>query len=123
MNVSATANRMARDQEPERRTAIRVRGARTHNLKQLDVDLAHNQIIVITGPSGCGKSSLAIDTVFAEGQRQYLETLSPYARQFVQQLPRPVVDSIDGLMPALKIDQHSITSNPRSTVGTVTAVE
>ncbi len=101
---------------------IAVRGARTNILRNIDVDLPHHSLVVLTGPSGCGKSSLAIDTVFAEGQRQYLETLSPYARQFINELPRPDVDSIDGLLPSVRIDQHQAASNPRSTVATVSEV-
>ena len=102
------------------RLCINVRGARTHNLKAIDVQLPHDELIVVTGPSGCGKSSLAIDTVFAEGQRQYIETLSTYTRQFLDQLPAADVDSIEGLLPTVKIDQHSSSVGPRSTVGTIT---
>ncbi len=102
--------------------AIVVRGARTHNLKSVDVDLPHNQLTVITGVSGSGKSSLAFDTVYAEGQRQYIESLSVYARQFLDQLQRPDVDSITGLQPTLCIDQRTGVANPRSTVATVTEV-
>ncbi len=108
---------------PENRTdAIVVRGARTHNLKSVDIDLPHNQLTVITGVSGSGKSSLAFDTVYAEGQRQYIESLSVYARQFLDQLQRPDVDSITGLQPTLCIDQRTGVANPRSTVATVTEV-
>ena len=103
-------------------SAIVVRGARTHNLKSVDVDLPHNQLTVITGVSGSGKSSLAFDTVYAEGQRQYIESLSVYARQFLDQLQRPDVDSISGLQPTLCIDQRTGVANPRSTVATVTEV-
>jgi len=102
--------------------AIVVRGARTHNLKSVDIDLPHNQLTVITGVSGSGKSSLAFDTVYAEGQRQYIESLSVYARQFLDQLQRPDVDSITGLLPTLCIDQRTGVANPRSTVATVTEV-
>jgi excinuclease ABC subunit A len=102
--------------------AIVVRGARTHNLKSIDIDLPHHQLTVITGVSGSGKSSLAFDTVFAEGQRQYIESLSLYARQYLQQLQRPDVDSIEGLQPTLCIDQRVGLANPRSTVATVTEV-
>ncbi len=103
-------------------SAIRISGARTHNLKSIEVEIPHDQITVITGPSGCGKSSLAIDTLFAEGQRQFLETLSVYTRQYLDQLPTADVDSIEGLLPTLKIDQHANSVGPRSTVGTITEI-
>ncbi len=96
---------------------IQVRGACTHNLKSVDVDIQRNKLTVITGVSGSGKSSLAFDTIFAEGQRQYIDTLSAYARRFFQQLPRPDVESITGLQPTLCIDQKQSSLNPRSTVG------
>ena len=102
--------------------AIVVRGARQHNLKNIDVVIPRNKIVVITGVSGSGKSSLAFDTVFAEGQRRYIESLSAYARQFLGQLDKPDVDHIDGLSPAISIDQKSTSHNPRSTVGTVTEI-
>lgn len=102
--------------------AIRIRGARVHNLKGIDVDIPRDRLTVITGVSGSGKSSLAFDTLYAEGQRQYIESLSAYARQFLDQLPRPDVDWVDGLEPTLCIDQKPGASNPRSTVGTVTEV-
>ncbi len=101
---------------------IRIRGARVHNLQNLDVDLPRERLIVLTGPSGSGKSSLAFDTLYAEGQRQYVETLSTYARQFLQQLERPDVDLIEGLPPTLCIDQRPGSHNPRSTVATVTEI-
>lgn len=101
-------------------TEIRVRKAAQHNLKHIDVDLPRNRLIVITGPSGSGKSSLAFDTLFAEGQRRYIECLSTYARQYIEQLEKPDVESIEGISPSISIDQKTISSNPRSTVGTVT---
>jgi len=101
---------------------IRVKGARMHNLKNIDVDIPRNSLTVITGLSGSGKSSLAFDTIFAEGQRRYAESLSAYARQFIAQMERPEVDSIDGLSPAISIDQKTAPRNPRSTVGTVTEI-
>jgi excinuclease ABC subunit A len=102
---------------------IIVRGARQHNLQNLDLSLPRNQLIVITGLSGSGKSSLAFDTIFAEGQRRYVESLSTYARQFLQQMEKPDVDSIEGLSPAISIEQKTITRNPRSTVATVTEIQ
>ncbi|MBA4740487.1 MAG: excinuclease ABC subunit UvrA [Burkholderiales bacterium] len=102
--------------------SIKVRGARTHNLKNIDVDIPKNKIVVFTGLSGSGKSSLAFDTLFAEGQRRYIESLSTYARQFLEVLQKPDVDSIEGLSPAIAIEQKSKNNNPRSTVGTVTEI-
>src|SRR6188508_2940428 len=113
---SAAANGHATDD------VIRVRGARVHNLQNVDLDLPRDRLVVITGPSGSGKSSLAFDTLFAEGQRQYIESLSVYARQFVSQLERPDVDSIDGLAPVICIDQRPGAANPRSTVATSTEI-
>jgi excinuclease ABC subunit A len=101
---------------------IAVRGARVHNLKNIDVDLPREQLVVITGLSGSGKSSLAFDTLYAEGQRRYVESLSAYARQFLEQMEKPDVDLIDGLSPAISIEQKTTGSNPRSTVGTVTEI-
>jgi excinuclease ABC subunit A len=101
---------------------IRIRGARTHNLKNINLDLPRNQLIVITGLSGSGKSSLAFDTLYAEGQRRYVESLSAYARQFLQLMEKPDVDLIEGLSPAISIEQKATSHNPRSTVGTVTEI-
>src|SRR5512138_2372684 len=101
---------------------IAVRGARVHNLKNIDVDLPRDRLVVITGLSGSGKSSLAFDTIYAEGQRRYVESLSAYARQFLEQMEKPDVDLIDGLSPAISIEQKTTASNPRSTVGTVTEI-
>ncbi|HAX98193.1 MAG TPA: excinuclease ABC subunit UvrA, partial [Candidatus Atribacteria bacterium] len=101
---------------------IRVVGAREHNLKNITVEIPRDKLVVITGLSGSGKSSLAFDTIFAEGQRRYVESLSAYARQFLGQMDKPDVDYIDGLSPAVSIDQKATSRNPRSTVGTVTEV-
>src|SRR5688572_12245103 len=101
---------------------IRIRGARTHNLKNINLELPRNQLIVITGLSGSGKSSLAFDTLYAEGQRRYVESLSAYARQFLQLMEKPDVDLIEGLSPAISIEQKATSHNPRSTVGTVTEI-
>lgn len=101
---------------------IIIKGAREHNLKNIDVEIPKNQLVVFSGVSGSGKSSLATDTLYAEGQRRYVESLSSYARQFLGRLPRPDVDSIEGLSPAIAIDQHGLSHNPRSTVGTVTEI-
>ncbi len=99
-----------------------VRGANQHNLKDIYCELPRNQLVIITGPSGCGKSSLAFDTIYAEGQRRYVESLSAYARQFLDQLPKPKVKSIEGLSPAIAIEQKALGKSPRSTVGTVTEI-
>ena len=101
---------------------IVIRGVRQNNLKNFDLTLPRNKLIVFTGLSGCGKSSLAFDTLYAEGQRRYVESLSSYARQFLGQMEKPDVDSIDGLSPAISIDQKTTSKNPRSTVGTVTEI-
>ena len=101
---------------------IVVRGAREHNLKSIDVEIPRDQLVVITGLSGSGKSSLAFDTIYAEGQRRYVESLSAYARQFLEQMEKPDVDSIEGLSPAISIEQKTTSKNPRSTVGTVTEI-
>src|SRR5437773_11635175 len=96
---------------------IIVRGARQHNLKNLDLELPRDQLVVITGLSGSGKSSLAFDTIYAEGQRRYVESLSAYARQFLEQMEKPDVDSIEGLSPAISIEQKTTSKTPRPTVG------
>ncbi len=101
---------------------IHIRGARTHNLKNISLDLPRDKMIVITGLSGSGKSSLAFDTLYAEGQRRYVESLSAYARQFLARMDKPDVDLIEGLSPAISIEQKSTSHNPRSTVGTVTEI-
>lgn len=107
---------------PLAKAVIRIRGARTHNLRNIDLDIPKNQLVVITGLSGSGKSSLAFDTLYAEGQRRYVESLSAYARQFLQMMDKPDVDSIEGLSPAIAIEQKATSHNPRSTVGTVTEI-
>src|SRR5687767_15195355 len=99
---------------------IVIRGAREHNLKNVDIEIPRDRMVVITGLSGSGKSSLAFDTIYAEGQRRYVESLSAYARQFLEQMEKPDVDSIEGLSPAISIEQKTTSRNPRSTVGTVT---
>src|SRR5512135_2132533 len=104
------------------RDNISIKGAREHNLKNIDLELPRNKFIVITGLSGSGKSTLAFDTIYAEGQRRYVESLSAYARQFLGLMDKPDVDQIDGLSPAISIDQRSTSHNPRSTVGTVTEI-
>ena len=101
---------------------IEVRGARTHNLKNINLDIPRDKLTVITGLSGSGKSSLAFDTLYAEGQRRYVESLSAYARQFLSMMEKPDVDHIEGLSPAISIEQKSTSHNPRSTVGTITEI-
>ena len=104
------------------RENISIHGARTNNLKNIDLEIPRDKLVVFTGLSGSGKSSLAFDTIFAEGQRRYVESLSSYARQFLGQMDKPDVDYIDGLSPAISIDQKTTSKNPRSTVGTVTEI-
>ena len=101
---------------------IKVKGARQHNLRNIDVDIPRNKLVVLTGLSGSGKSSLAFDTLYAEGQRRYVESLSSYARQFLSIMEKPDVDHIEGLSPAISIEQKSTSHNPRSTVATVTEI-
>ena len=101
---------------------IVIKGAREHNLKNIDLEIPRDRLVVITGLSGSGKSSLAFDTIYAEGQRRYVESLSAYARQFLEQMEKPDVDSIEGLSPAISIEQKTTSHNPRSTVGTITEV-
>src|SRR4030081_2509001 len=106
--------------DPPRTDAIRIRGARQNNLKDLDLDLPLNELIVVTGVSGSGKSSLVFDTLYAEGQRRYVETFSPYARQFLDLMDKPLVERIEGIPPAIAIDQTNPVRTSRSTVGTMT---
>src|ERR1700761_7446798 len=106
--------------DPRRPDAIRIRGARENNLKSLDLDLPLNQLTVVTGVSGSGKSSLVFDTLYAEGQRRYVETFSPYARQFLDRMDKPSVERIEGIPPAIAIDQTNPVRTSRSTVGTMT---
>ena len=101
---------------------IVIRSARQHNLKNIDLDIPRDRLVVITGLSGSGKSSLAFDTLYAEGQRRYVESLSAYARQYIEQMEKPEMESIEGVSPSISIDQRTISSNPRSTVGTVTEI-
>src|SRR3712207_1168917 len=107
---------------PDPHKFISVRGAREHNLKNVDLDLPRDSLVVMTGLSGSGKSSLAFDTIYTEGQRRYVESLSAYARQFLEMMQKPDVDQIDGLSPAISIEQKTTSRNPRSTVGTVTEI-
>ena len=121
INLRLTPNDQMTNHSPE--GFIKIRGARQHNLKNVDLSVPRNQLVVFTGVSGSGKSSLAFDTIFAEGQRRYVESLSAYARQFLGQVDKPDVDAIEGLSPAISIDQKSTSHNPRSTVGTVTEIQ
>ena len=104
------------------RNSIHIKGARANNLKNIDLEIPRDKLVVMTGLSGSGKSSLAFDTIYAEGERRYVESLSSYARQFLGQKEKPDLDSIDGLSPAISIDQKTTSRNPRSTVGTVTEI-
>lgn len=115
-------NRNEKMKEQNKSKMIRIRGAKEHNLKNIDIDIPRDEFVVLTGLSGSGKSSLAFDTIYAEGQRRYMESLSSYARQFLGQMEKPDVESLEGLPPAISIDQKSTNRNPRSTVGTVTEV-
>src|SRR5437016_760357 len=114
--------RAKRQQNASSSRAITIRGAREHNLKNIDVEIPRDRLVVFTGLSGSGKSSLAFDTIYAEGQRRYVESLSAYARQFLEMMQKPDVDQIDGLSPAISIEQKTTSRNPRSTVGTVTEI-
>ena len=106
----------------KQRKYIKIRGANEHNLKNVSIEIPRDEFVVLTGQSVSGKSSLAFDTIYAEGQRRYMESLSSYARQFLGQMEKPNVESIEGLPPAISIDQKSTNRNPRSTVGTVTEI-
>src|ERR1700760_4292512 len=108
--------------KPAARTTIAVQGARVHNLKNISVEIPRDKLVVVTGLSGSGKSSLAFDTIYAEGQRRYMESLSSYAKRFVAQVAKPDVDFVFGLSPVISIEQKTMTSNPRSTVGTMTDI-
>jgi excinuclease ABC subunit A len=128
MTVSKPAKMSKRPSKKSAPTAtdlmktIHVRGAREHNLKNVDLEIPRDALVVFTGLSGSGKSSLAFDTIYAEGQRRYVESLSAYARQFLEMMQKPDVDHIDGLSPAISIEQKTTSKNPRSTVGTVTEI-
>ena len=123
IEVTESANGHHADtSNPNSQNTIRIRGARQHNLKNISLELPRDRLIVFTGVSGSGKSSLAFDTIFAEGQRRYVESLSAYARQFLGQVDKPDVEAIEGLSPEISIDQKSTSHNPRSTVGTVTEI-
>ena len=118
----SSRSRRPDDRGADDRRVIAIRGAREHNLKNIDLDIPGHQLVVFTGLSGSGKSSLAFDTIYAEGQRRYVESLSAYARQFLEMMQKPDVDQIDGLSPAISIEQKTTSRNPRSTVGTVTEI-
>src|SRR5438034_317410 len=121
-NVSLPSDASLRKPDSAANDKIIVRGARTHNLKNIDVEIPHNALTVVTGVSGSGKSSLAFDTIYAEGQRRYVESLSAYARQFLERIEKPDADHIEGIAPAVAIRQKNTTRNPRSTVGTATEI-
>lgn len=120
--IMKSENKDIFDDDIVAKDSVEVYGARVHNLKNIDVTLPHNSLNVITGLSGCGKSSLAFDTIFAEGQRRYIETFSSYARNMLGSLERPDVDQISGLSPVISIEQKTVNKNPRSTIGTTTEV-
>ena len=122
MNDLFDKSRPRRQTAPDGARVIAIRGAREHNLKNIDLEIPRDQLVVFTGLSGSGKSSLAFDTIYAEGQRRYVESLSAYARQFLEMMQKPDVDQIDGLSPAISIEQKTTSRNPRSTVGTVTEI-
>ena len=120
-NKNKKADKAVNQLFPDERV-IAIRGAREHNLKNVDLIIPRDKFVVFTGLSGSGKSSLAFDTIYAEGQRRYVESLSAYARQFLEMMQKPDVDQIDGLSPAISIEQKTTSKNPRSTVGTVTEI-
>src|SRR5688572_9442673 len=120
--MSSKSRPVAMSKNIEARTTIAVQGARVHNLKNISVEIPRDKLIVVTGLSGSGKSSLAFDTIYAEGQRRYMESLSSYAKRFVAQVAKPDVDFMFGLSPVISIEQKTVASNPRSTVGTMTDI-
>src|SRR5499433_162183 len=122
MNDLFDKSRPRRQASADGTRVIAIRGAREHNLKNIDLEIPRDQLVVFTGLSGSGKSSLAFDTIYAEGQRRYVESLSAYTRQFLEMMQKPDVDQIDGLSPAISIEQKTTSRNPRSTVGTVTEI-
>ena len=122
MSTPRSAKTSQKRPGPDQLKTISIRGAREHNLKGVDVDIPRDKLVVMTGLSGSGKSSLAFDTIYAEGQRRYVESLSAYARQFLELMQKPDVDHIEGLSPAISIEQKTTSRNPRSTVGTVTEI-